>query len=39
VPAAIVDERYVISGGQPPEVFESALRQIAAAKREGRAAR
>lgn len=30
VPAAIVNNAYVISGGQPPEVFENALRQIAA---------
>jgi len=25
----IVDERYLISGGQPPEVFEMAFRKIA----------
>ncbi len=31
VPAAIVAGRHLISGGQPPEVFEQALRQIAAA--------
>jgi predicted DsbA family dithiol-disulfide isomerase len=30
VPAAIVNGQYLISGGQPPEVFESALREIAA---------
>jgi len=30
VPAIVVDDRYLISGGQPPEVFERALRQIAA---------
>ena len=30
VPAVIVADRYLISGGQPPEVFEQALRQIAA---------
>lgn len=29
VPAVIVDDRHLISGGQPPEVFEQALRQIA----------
>jgi predicted DsbA family dithiol-disulfide isomerase len=29
VPAVIVNERHLISGGQPPEVFEQALRQIA----------
>jgi predicted DsbA family dithiol-disulfide isomerase len=30
VPAVIIDERHLIEGGQPPEVFEQALRQIAA---------
>jgi len=30
VPAAIISGRHLISGGQPPEVFEQALRQIAA---------
>jgi predicted DsbA family dithiol-disulfide isomerase len=30
VPAVIIDDRYLISGGQPPEAFEKALRQIAA---------
>jgi predicted DsbA family dithiol-disulfide isomerase len=30
VPAIVIDERYLISGGQPPEAFEQALRQIAA---------
>ena len=30
VPATIVNGQYLISGGQPPEVFESALRDIAA---------
>jgi predicted DsbA family dithiol-disulfide isomerase len=30
VPAIIIDDRHLISGGQPVEVFESALRQIAA---------
>jgi len=29
VPAIVIDERHLISGGQPPEVFEQALRQIA----------
>lgn len=29
VPAVIVNDRYVIQGGQPVEVFEQALRQIA----------
>ena len=31
VPAVIINDRQLISGGQPPEVFEQALRQIAAA--------
>jgi predicted DsbA family dithiol-disulfide isomerase len=30
VPAVVIDGRYLVSGGQPPEVFEQALRQIAA---------
>ena len=30
VPSIIIDDQYLISGGQPPEVFEQALRQIAA---------
>ena len=30
VPAVVVGGRYLISGGQPTEVFEQALRQIAA---------
>ncbi|HEX7871459.1 MAG TPA: DsbA family oxidoreductase [Sphingobium sp.] len=30
VPAVVVEGRYLISGGQPPEAFEQALRQIAA---------
>jgi predicted DsbA family dithiol-disulfide isomerase len=29
VPAIVIDGRYLISGGQPPEAFERALRQIA----------
>lgn len=29
VPAVIVNDRHLISGGQPVEVFEAALRQIA----------
>jgi predicted DsbA family dithiol-disulfide isomerase len=28
VPAVIINDRYLIQGGQPPEVFEQALRQI-----------
>jgi predicted DsbA family dithiol-disulfide isomerase len=31
VPAVIVNDRHLIQGGQPPEVFEQALRQIASA--------
>ncbi len=30
VPAIIINERHLISGGQPADVFEQALRQIAA---------
>lgn len=30
VPAVVIDGRYLISGGQPPEAFEQALRKIAA---------
>jgi predicted DsbA family dithiol-disulfide isomerase len=30
VPAVIVNDRHLIQGGQPPEVFEQALRRIAA---------
>lgn len=30
VPAVIINEKYLISGGQPPEAFEKALRAIAA---------
>jgi predicted DsbA family dithiol-disulfide isomerase len=30
VPSVVVDGRHLIQGGQPPEVFEQALRQIAA---------
>ena len=30
VPAIIINQRHLITGGQPPEVFEKALRQIAA---------
>jgi predicted DsbA family dithiol-disulfide isomerase len=31
VPSVIVNDRHLIQGGQPPEVFERALRQLAAA--------
>ena len=30
VPSIVVDRRHLIQGGQPPEAFEQALRQIAA---------
>lgn len=30
VPAVIINDRHLVQGGQPPEVFEQALRQIAA---------
>jgi predicted DsbA family dithiol-disulfide isomerase len=32
VPAVIVNDRHLIQGGQPPEVFEQALRQIASGR-------
>jgi predicted DsbA family dithiol-disulfide isomerase len=32
VPAVIINETHLISGGQPPEAFERALRQIVAQK-------
>jgi predicted DsbA family dithiol-disulfide isomerase len=32
VPAVVVNRKHLISGAQPPEVFEQALRQIAAAE-------
>lgn len=30
VPAVVINRRHLISGGQPPEVFEDALRRLAA---------
>ena len=33
VPAVIIERKHLISGGQPIEVFEQALRQVAAPKR------
>ena len=30
VPSVIVNERWLIQGGQPPELFEKSLREIAA---------
>ena len=32
VPAVIIEQKHLVSGGQPVEVFERALREIAAAK-------
>ena len=32
VPAIVINRQHLISGGQPPEVFEQALRQIAQAE-------
>ena len=33
VPAVILQSRHLVSGGQPVEVFESVLRQVASQKR------
>jgi predicted DsbA family dithiol-disulfide isomerase len=30
VPSIVIEGRYLIQAGQPPEVFEQALREIAA---------
>jgi predicted DsbA family dithiol-disulfide isomerase len=30
VPSVIINDQHLVQGGQPPEVFEQALRQIAA---------
>jgi predicted DsbA family dithiol-disulfide isomerase len=30
VPATIINGRHLVAGGQPPEAFEQALREIAA---------
>jgi predicted DsbA family dithiol-disulfide isomerase len=38
VPAAIINGRHLISGGQPPEAFEQGLRQIAATEKAAAAA-
>lgn len=38
VPAVIVDRKHLISGGQPSEVFEQALRQIATERNDAAAA-
>ena len=32
VPAIVIDRQHLISGGQPPEVFEQAIRRIAAGR-------
>ena len=32
VPAIIINQKHLITGGQPPEVFERALREIAAGR-------
>jgi predicted DsbA family dithiol-disulfide isomerase len=32
VPAVIINDKHLISGGQPAEVFEQALRRIATAE-------
>ncbi|HEU4486383.1 MAG TPA: DsbA family oxidoreductase [Povalibacter sp.] len=37
VPSVIIDDQYLIQGGQPVEAFEQALRQIAANKQESSA--
>jgi predicted DsbA family dithiol-disulfide isomerase len=37
VPAVVINDRHLISGGQPPDVFEQALRKIAAETREAAA--
>jgi len=29
VPSVILNDRHLIQGGQPPELFERALRQVA----------
>ena len=31
VPSVVINDRHLIQGGQPPEVFEEALRRLAAA--------
>jgi predicted DsbA family dithiol-disulfide isomerase len=36
VPSVIVNDRHLIQGGQPPEVFEQALRQLARNEPESR---
>lgn len=36
VPCFILENRYVISGAQPAEVLEDAIRQVAALKERGK---
>ena len=36
VPAIIIERKHLISGGQPVEVFEQALREVAAMKESGK---
>jgi len=31
VPSVIINDRHLIQGGQPPEVFERALRELLSA--------
>ena len=31
VPSVVIDRRFLVAGGQPPEVFEDALRRRLAA--------
>ena len=38
VPAIVINDRHLISGGQPIEVFEQALRQIASSAESGEGA-
>ena len=35
VPSVVIDDRHLIQGGQPAEVFEQALREIARTGRAG----
>ncbi|UXH76566.1 DsbA family oxidoreductase [Roseateles amylovorans] len=38
VPSVIINERYLVQGGQPPEAFEQALRRVAAEQSKARQA-
>jgi predicted DsbA family dithiol-disulfide isomerase len=33
VPSVIINDRHLIQGGQPPEVFEQALRKLGSGER------